>query len=144
MQWGEGAMRRACDKWRPCWPHAHATCKTPSPFANHAELPRYNLIVRANMDVQQHEGRIAGDEEGSGGGTDSRKNVHLISTSEQTSSASNAHNCFYGRSKPSENALLALVEGWVVRGGRASSSAPAGQRCQLHKPITAEPAHMQS
>lgn len=59
---------------------------------------------------------MMGGEVQRGRGGDSRKNVHLISTSEQTSSASNAHNCFYGRSKPGENALLAAVEG--VGGGR--------------------------
>lgn len=38
-----------------------ATLFPPFPCPNHAELPRYNLIVRANMDVQQHEGRIGNE-----------------------------------------------------------------------------------
>lgn len=62
---------------------------------------------------------MMGGEVQRGRGGDSRKNVHLISTSEQTSSASNAHNCFYGRSKPGENALLAGGE--REEGGRQAA-----------------------
>lgn len=74
---------------------------------------------------------MKGGEVQRGRGGDSRKNVHLISTSEQTSSASNAHNCFYGRSKPGENALLAAVEGW---GGGRGKREEGGRQAARHQP----------